>query len=142
MDQGGQERHQMDEVFLPDIQGQPDPLTVVRVGLQSGQLPAAAGGSQEHPSMDAYDIAGEAHQDRCEGYSALEVRHIPTGRGRGDARFVRSDPRPYRAVGNPAATGGQSACVASPNRGRTWANWRQICPRAAANSCTLPCGGG
>jgi len=33
MDQGGQERREVDEALLPDVQGQPDPFAVVRVGI-------------------------------------------------------------------------------------------------------------
>ena len=48
MDQRREERHQVDEALLPHVQGQPDPVAVVRVGIQPGQLPASAGAAQEH----------------------------------------------------------------------------------------------
>ena len=48
MDQGGQERRQMDEAILPQLQGQSDASAIVRVirsyrGLQLGEFPAALG---------------------------------------------------------------------------------------------------
>jgi hypothetical protein len=43
MDQGGQERGEVDEALLPNAQRQPSPIAVIRVGLQSRQLPAATG---------------------------------------------------------------------------------------------------
>ena len=88
--------------------------------------------------MDADDSAGEAHQDRCEGFPALRVCDIPTGRGRGNARLVRSDPRPHCAGGNPAATGGQSVCIASPNSEQDSANRGSVRTRTAYAAATLP----
>ena len=43
VDQRRQERRQMDEALLPHVQGQPDTVAVVRLGLQAGQLLAATG---------------------------------------------------------------------------------------------------
>ncbi len=79
------------------------PLAVVRVGLQPGQLPAAAGLAETGATLVADDAAGEADQDRGQGDAAREVRDVPTGRGGGDAEVVRGDPRPHRAVGDAAA---------------------------------------
>ena len=43
MDQGGQERREVDEALLPHVQGQPDAVATVRLGLQPGELPTATG---------------------------------------------------------------------------------------------------
>ena len=67
-------------------------VATVCLGLQPGQLLAAAGLAEEvrHWSLD--NAAGEADQDRGQGDAALEVRHVPTGRGGGDTELIRRDP--------------------------------------------------
>ena len=81
----------MDEALLLDVQGQPDPAAVVRVGLQPGQLPAAAGAAQEYSAMVVDDASGKADQDRSQSNAALEVRVLSTGGSRRAATTVRSD---------------------------------------------------
>ena len=98
VDQGRQERGQMDEALLPHVQGQPDAVAVVCLGLQPGQLPASAGPSSCREALVADDATGEARQDRGEGDATLEVRDVPTSRSGCDAELVRSDPRPHRAA--------------------------------------------
>lgn len=88
--------------------------------------------------MDVDDSAGKVDQDWCEVYSTLEQRHVPTGRGRGNAGLVRSDPRPHRALGNPAAPGGLRACVASTNSEEDSTNCRRVGPRAATHGFQFP----
>ena len=86
-------------------------LAVVRLGLQPGQLPAAAGLAETGATLVADDAAGEADQDRGQGDAAREVRDVPTGRGGRDAELVRGDPRPHRAAGDAAAGCWSDACV-------------------------------
>ena len=43
VDQGGQERAEVDAAVVPPVQGQPGAAAAVRPGLQPGQLPAATG---------------------------------------------------------------------------------------------------
>ena len=105
MDQGGEERDQVDEAFLPHVQGQPGPLAALRVGLQPGQFPASVGVAETGTTLVADDAERKADQDRSQGDAALEVRDLPTSRGGRDAELIRSDSRPHRAVGNPAADG-------------------------------------
>ena len=64
VDQGGQERRQVDEAVVPAVQGQRDAAAVVRPGLQPGQLPSATGAAQADHRLDADDAAGEVDQDR------------------------------------------------------------------------------
>ena len=80
-----------DEALLPDVQGQPDPFAVVRVGIQPGQLSAAAGAAQKYSAVVVDDTSGEVGKDRGEGDSPLEVRDLPTGGGRRAATPVCSD---------------------------------------------------
>jgi len=84
VDQGRQERRQMDEALLPDVQRQPSSVATVCVGLQPGQLSAAAGFAETSAALVADDAAGKAHQDRSEGNTARQVRDVPTCRGGGD----------------------------------------------------------
>jgi hypothetical protein len=49
--------------------------------------------------------AGEANQDRGEGYPSLPVRSLPDGRSGGSTRVVRSDPGPHPAVWCATAVG-------------------------------------
>jgi len=93
----------MDEALLPHVQGQPDAVADVRLGLQPGQLPASAGPSSCREALVADNATGEARQDRRQGNAAREVRDVPTRRSGCDAELVRSDPRPHRAVGAAAA---------------------------------------
>ncbi len=104
VDQGRQERGEVDEALLPHVQGQPSPLAVVRLGVQPGQLPTAIGFAETDPTLDPDDAAGEADQDRGQGDAAREVRDVPIGRGGRHAELVRCDPRPHRAVGDAAAS--------------------------------------
>ena len=92
VDQGRQERRQMDEALLPHVQRQPSSVATVRVGLQPGQLLAAAGLAETGAALVVDNAAGKADQDWGQGDAALEVRHVPTGRGGGDTELIRRDP--------------------------------------------------
>ena len=65
VDQGRQERRQVDQALLPHVQEQPGPLANLRVGLQRGQLPTAIGPAKASTALVADDAAGEADQDRA-----------------------------------------------------------------------------
>ena len=56
----------MDKTVLPCLCRQPSAAATVRVGLQSGQLPAAGGAAPSGASLDIDDVAGETDQDRGE----------------------------------------------------------------------------
>jgi hypothetical protein len=92
VDQGGQERCQMDEALLPDVQGQSDAFATVRLGLQPGELPATTGTASRCRALVANDTAREAGEDRSQGDAARQVRHIPTGRGGRATAVVCRDP--------------------------------------------------
>jgi hypothetical protein len=59
VDQGREERSQVDEALLTHVQRQPSALAVVRVGLQPGQLRTAAGPAETDPTLVANDAAGK-----------------------------------------------------------------------------------
>ena len=123
----------MDEAILPDIQGQPDPFAVVRVGIQPGQLSAAAGAAQEYSAVVVDDASGEVGKDRGEGDSALEVRDVPTGGGRRAATTVRSDSGADRTACD--STRGVSIRLRSP----VGQNTKRFLARATGNA--WPSGG-
>ncbi len=115
VDQGRQERGQVDEALLPHVQRQPSPVAVVCVGLQPGQLPAAARLAETGAALVADDPAREADQDRGQGDAAREVRDVPVGRGGRHAELVRDDSRPHRAAGDSAAGCWSDPGVAASN---------------------------
>src|SRR5512142_203904 len=78
---------------------------VVRLGLQPGQLPAAAGVAPARADLDADDAAGEADQDRGESRESCEGRHVPAGGGGGAPGAVRGDPRADRSAAGGAEPG-------------------------------------
>jgi len=86
------------KAFLPHVQGQPGPLAVVRLGLQPGQLPAAAGLAETGATLVPDDAAGKADQDWGQGDAALQLRDVPTSGSGGDAELVRGDSQPHREM--------------------------------------------
>src|SRR5262249_46137590 len=98
VDQGGQECGEVDQAVVPALQGQRGALAVVRVGVQPGELPAAAGPAEVSEALDADHAPREADQDRSEGRVAREVHRLPAGRGRGAAEAVRGDSDPDRTA--------------------------------------------
>ena len=102
---GKVKRHPMDQTLLPDVQGQPDAVAALRLGLHPGKLSAAAGATEIGASLVADDAAREADQDWGQGDAARQIRDVPIGRGGGNAGPVRSNPRSNRAAGDPAAAG-------------------------------------
>ena len=95
VDQGKQERRQMDDALLPDVQRQPSSVATLRLGLQPGQLLGAAGLAETGAALVADDAAGKAHQDRSEGNTPRQVRDVPTCRGGYHSEVIRRNPRPY-----------------------------------------------
>ena len=68
---------------MPHVQGQPDTVAVVRLGLQPVELLATAGLAPRSEALVAANAARQTRQDRSQG----------------DAELVCRDPRPHRAVG-------------------------------------------
>ena len=88
VDQGRQERGQMDAPVLSRLCGQPGAAATVRAGLQPGQLPAAGGAAPSGASLDVDDVAGEIDQDRGEGRAPFPEDDLPDGGSGGAARVV------------------------------------------------------
>src|SRR5208283_3774364 len=91
VDQGRQERRQMDEAVLSRLCGQSSAAAPVRAGLQSGQLPAAGGAAASGAALDIDDVAGETDQDWCEGRAPFPADRLPDGGGGGAERVVPDD---------------------------------------------------
>src|SRR5271154_5888015 len=88
MDQGRQERRQVDPPVLSRLCGQPGAAATVRAGLQPGQLPAAGGAPPSGASLDVDNVAGEIDQDRGKGRASFPADSLPDGGGGGSARVV------------------------------------------------------
>ena len=104
MDQGRQECGEVDAAELPRLRGQPGSASVVRLGIQPGQLPASAGAAPFGEALVTDDAAGEAGQDRREGRHARAVRGLPDGRGGRAQAAVPGDPGSHSTVA-PACDG-------------------------------------
>src|SRR5271163_2762860 len=88
VDQGREERAQLDPPVLSRLCGQPGAAATVRAGLQPGQLSAAGGAAASGASLDVNNAAGETDQDRGEGRAPFPAGCLPDGRGGGPARVV------------------------------------------------------
>src|SRR5262249_51423028 len=89
MDKRGEKCGKVDQAVVPAFQGQCGAVTVVRAGLQPGQLSSATGTAQANPELDADDAAGEVGQDRGQGGSPRRVPHLPAGGSRRPEEAVR-----------------------------------------------------
>jgi len=88
VDQGRQERGQMDPPVLSRLCGESGAAATVRVGLQLGQLPTAISAALSSAALDVDDIAEETDQDRGEGCAPFPADHLPDGGGGGSERVV------------------------------------------------------
>src|SRR5262249_12014704 len=91
VDQGRQERGEVDEAVVPALQGQRGALAVVRSGVQPGQLPAAAGPPEAGQALEPDHAPREVDQDRGQGSPPLKVRDVSTGGSRRATEVVRPD---------------------------------------------------
>ena len=91
MDQGRQERRQMDEAILSRLCGQSGAAAPVRAGLQFGQLLASGGAAPSGASLDIDDVAGETDQDWCEGRASFPEDRLSDGGSGGATRVVPDD---------------------------------------------------
>src|SRR5271154_3415895 len=91
MDQGRQERRQMDPVVLSRLCGQSGAAATVRAGLQPGQFSATGGSAKNGASLDTDDLARETDQDWGEGGAPFPEDRLPDGGSGGAARVVPGD---------------------------------------------------
>jgi hypothetical protein len=83
VDQGRQERRQVDAAVVPQVQPQRRPAPASCAGLQSRQLHADPGVAEGGGALVADHHQGEAGQDRRQGRRSWPLRHVPDGRGCG-----------------------------------------------------------
>src|ERR1035437_6135813 len=88
VDQGRQERHQVDAAVMLLVRRQRRAASVSCAGLQSRQLHADAGYAGGDQAVVADQPAGKTHQNWSQGRAPWTLRHIPNGRGRGDEGTV------------------------------------------------------
>src|SRR5271170_40183 len=132
----------MDPAFVSRFRGQPGAAATVRVGLQSGQLPAAGGAAPSGASLDIDDVAGETDQDRGEGRASFPEDRLADGGSGGAARVVPD----YFGTDWPAEIGNcDDRMKADPDKTTTTTevvssqpeetrHWSQNCPRKTSNA--------
>src|SRR5262249_17265430 len=96
MDQGGQERRQVDPALVHDLPGQRGPPAAPRAGIQPGQPPPHDGVADGDRGLVPDESAGEGGEDRGEGRRPRALPGVPDGRGGGATRAVPAPPRPDR----------------------------------------------
>ena len=82
MDQGRQERREVDKAFMQELPGQSGTASAFRFSVQSWELPQKACSSPKHQGLVAYDITGEADKNRREDSQYFAVLLFPDGRSR------------------------------------------------------------
>lgn len=102
VDQGGQERGEVDPALLPRLRRQPCPAATLRPGVQPRELPSSAGAAEKRRALVADQAARESDQDRGQGGADGAVRGVPDGGGRGAASSV-----PYYLGSDPQVETGQ-----------------------------------
>ena len=111
VDQGRQDRDQVDAAVMLLVRRKRRAASASCAGLQSRQLHADAGSAGGDQAMVADQPAGETRQNRSQGRAPRPLRHLPDGRGRGAERIVPGDSA--ADCGTPA-TAATSACVRRP----------------------------
>ncbi len=87
-------------------------FTIVRLGIQPGELPPAAGPAAVGEALVADNASGEAHQDRGKGRHTCPVLDLPDGRGRRATVDLPSHPRTHSAA---QATGAGANMTVAPD---------------------------
>jgi len=67
------ERLCVDPTIVPRLRGQAGAATVVRLGVQPGQLPSQAGAASQRETLVVDDVEGETGQDRRQGRRGSSV---------------------------------------------------------------------
>ncbi len=92
MDQGRKVRSQVDATVVSSLHCQSSTAAAVRLGLQSGEFPEAAGSAEACPALVADNTAREAGQDWGKGRASLPLRDVSDGRGGDPSSVVSGDP--------------------------------------------------
>jgi len=88
MDQGRQERHQVDATVMLLVRRQHRPASAPCAGLQSHKLHADAGSAGGSQAMVDDEPAGKTREDRRQSGTPWPLRGLPDGRGRGAEGIV------------------------------------------------------
>jgi hypothetical protein len=88
VDQGRQERRQVDAAVMLLVRCQRSASSVACAGLQSRQLHADVGSAGGNQAVVADQVAGKTREDRRQGRAPWPLRHIPDGRRRGAEGIV------------------------------------------------------
>src|SRR5262249_27938927 len=91
MDQGRQERDQVDTAVVQDVRGQRRAAPTSCARLQPRQFLADAGDAEADQGLVADELEGEADQDRCEGGEPRTLCRLPNGGGRHRTANVPGD---------------------------------------------------
>ena len=82
MDQGRQERREVDKAFMQELPGQSGTTSAFRVSVQSWELPQKACSSPKHQALVVYDITKKADRIRREDSPYFAVHLFPDGGSR------------------------------------------------------------
>src|SRR5262245_24772452 len=93
VDQGRQERGQVDEAVVYQLSGECRPVRAPCAGLQSRQLPPHPGVAAGGRGLVPDESAREGGEDRREGGRPLPLPRLPDGRGGGAPGAVPGHPR-------------------------------------------------
>jgi len=104
MDQGGQERNQLDAPVMPDVRRQRGAALASCTRLQSRQFPAHAGDAGADQRLDADEPEEKIDQDRREGGKPRPLYRLPDGRGRHPTTNVPGDFAAYCGAAAAAPT--------------------------------------
>src|SRR5262252_7829546 len=91
MDQGRQVRDQVDTAVVQDVRGQRRAAPTSCARLQSWQLSPYACNTGADQGLVAYELEGEADQDRREGGEPRSLCYLPNGGGRYPTTNVPGD---------------------------------------------------
>ena len=92
MDQGREERGEMDPAFMPRFRGQRGAVAPVRAGVQSGEFSAASGAAACGAALDDDHATRKADQDRGEGGAPRPEGGLSNGGGRSSPGVVPGHP--------------------------------------------------
>src|ERR1019366_5173949 len=115
MDQGRQERHQVDATVMLLVRRQRRPASAPCAGLQSHKLHADAGSAGGSQAMVADEPPGKTREDRRQSGTPWPLRSLPDGRGRGAEGIVpgnlAADRRTATKAGSSVGTEGVGCVI-------------------------------
>src|SRR5947208_1860508 len=134
VDQGRQERGQVDATVVHGVPRERRPAPAPCAGLQPRQLPAHPGVAGGRGAVVTDKPTGEGGEDRCQGRRPWALPHVPDGGGGGAPRAVRPHPGPDRE----AASAEPGPMLTLDGRGG--GNRVSRCARSASMGCSSQAG--